>query len=379
MIVVMRKGVTREEIAGVEARIRQEGLLPHTSQGVDTVIVGVIGRRPDGMLERMERLPGVEQVIPINQPYKLAAKDFRAAPTTIPLGNAVLGTDDVVIMAGPCTVESRAQVVETARGVRAHGAHVLRGGAYKPRSSPYSFQGLGEEGLRLLQEARELSGLPVITEVMEPGTVELVAEYADVLQVGARNCQNYPLLREVGRVDKPVMLKRGPGCSIEEWVMAAEHIMSQGNMQVMMCERGIKTFETYTRHTLDLSAVPIVKRLTHLPVVVDPSHGTGKWYLIKSMCQAAVAAGADGLLIEVHPTPDTALCDGAQSLTIENFAECVQGIRRVAEAVGRRVPPTSAVAASAVPAPPAAAVPAPVAAGPAPVASHTRERELVLA
>jgi 3-deoxy-7-phosphoheptulonate synthase len=338
MIIVMRKGATQEEVAGVEERIRQEGLLPHTSQGVDTVIVGVIGRRPEGMLERMERVPGVEQVIPINKPYKLAARDFRATPTTIPLGDAVLGSDDVVIMAGPCTVESREQVVETARGVRAHGAHVLRGGAYKPRSSPYSFQGLGEEGLRLLRDAKEISGLPIITEVMEPGTVGVVSEYADVLQIGARNCQNYPLLHEVGRIDKPVMLKRGPACTVEEWVLAAEHIMDGGNMRVMMCERGIRSFETYTRFTLDLSAVPIVKRLTHLPVVVDPSHGTGKWYLIKSMCQAAIAAGADGVLIEVHPTPDTALCDGAQSLTIENFAECVDGIRRVAEALDRRVP-----------------------------------------
>jgi 3-deoxy-7-phosphoheptulonate synthase len=308
------------------------------------VVIGVIGQRPEGMLERIERLPGVEEVIPINKPYKLAAKGFRAAPTTIALGDAVLGGDDVVIMAGPCTVESREQLLETAAGVRAHGAHVLRGGAYKPRTSPYAFQGLGEAGLRLLREAKEASGLPIITEVMEPGAVELVAEYADVLQIGARNCQNYPLLREAGRVAKAVMLKRGPGCTVEEWIMAAEHIMSQGNIQVMLCERGIKTFETYTRNTLDLSAIPIVKRLTHLPVVVDPSHGCGKWYLVKSMCQAAIAAGADGVLIEVHPTPDTALCDGSQSLTIENFADCVDGIARVAAAVGRRVPRVSGTA-----------------------------------
>jgi 3-deoxy-7-phosphoheptulonate synthase len=236
-------------------------------------------------------------------------------------------------------------VLETARGVRDHGAHVLRGGAYKPRSSPYSFQGLGEEGLRLLDEARAISGLPVITEVMEPGLVGIVSEYADILQVGARNCQNYPLLREVGRADKPVLLKRGPACTIEEWILAAEHIMSQGNHQVILCERGIKTFETYTRNTLDLSAIPVVKRLTHLPVIVDPSHGCGKWYLVKPMCLAAIAAGADGVLVEVHPTPDTALCDGSQSLTIEHFADCVEGIRRVAEALGRRVPQRELVAA----------------------------------
>jgi 3-deoxy-7-phosphoheptulonate synthase len=274
----------------------------------------------------------------VEKPYKLAAKTSGVPRTVVRVGDVEIGGDDVAIMAGPCTVETREQLLETALGVKAAGAHVLRGGAYKPRSSPYAFQGLGEEGLHLLAEARTLSGLPVITEVMEPGTVGLVSEYADILQIGARNCQNYPLLREVGRVDTPVMLKRGPGCTIEEWVMAAEHIMSQGNSQVIMCERGIKTFENATRYTLDLSAVPVLKRLTHLPVVVDPSHGTGKWYLIKSMCLAAIAAGADGVLVEVHPTPDSALCDGAQSLTPENFAECVTAMRAVAEAVGRRVP-----------------------------------------
>lgn len=281
--------------------------------------------------------------IQTSTPYKLTARSFRPYSTTIRVGGVTVGGEEVVIMAGPCTVESREQVVLTAEGVRRHGAHVLRGGAYKPRTSPYSFQGLGEEGLRLLREARQLSGLPVITEVMEPGTVGLVAEYADVLQVGARNCQNYPLLREVGRVDRPVLLKRGPGCTVEEWIMAAEHVMAGGNMQVMLCERGIKTFETATRNTLDLSAVALAKHLSHLPVIVDPSHGTGQRSLVKAMCQAAVAAGADGVLVEVHPTPDTALCDGAQSLTIEEFADCVAGIARVAEAVGRRVPELAAL------------------------------------
>jgi 3-deoxy-7-phosphoheptulonate synthase len=278
------------------------------------------------------------EIATVTKPYKLAAREARPAPTTIRLGAATLGGDDFVIMAGPCTVESRDQVLETAIGVRRHGAHVLRGGAYKPRTSPYSFQGLGEEGLRLLQEAKEESGLPVITEVMEPGMVEVVCAHADVLQVGARNCQNYPLLREVGRVDKPVLLKRGPGCTVEEWVMAAEHIMARGNAKVILCERGIKTFETATRNTLDLSAVPLVKRLTHLPVVVDPSHGTGKWDLVEPMCLAAIAAGADGVMVEVHPMPETALCDGAQSLTIERFGACMAAIRQVAAAVGRRVP-----------------------------------------
>ena len=274
----------------------------------------------------------------MEKPYKLAAKSSGVTRTLVRVGDVEIGGDDVVVMAGPCTVETREQLFETALGVKAAGAHVLRGGAYKPRSSPYAFQGLGEDGLRLLAEAKALAGLPIITEVMEPGTVGLVSEYADILQIGARNCQNYPLLREVGRVDTPVMLKRGPGCTIEEWIMAAEHILSQGNSQVIMCERGIKTFENATRYTLDLSAIPLLKRLTHLPVIVDPSHGTGKWYLIKSMCLAAVAAGADGVLVEVHPTPESALCDGAQSLTPENFAESVTAMRAVAEAVGRRVP-----------------------------------------
>ncbi len=279
------------------------------------------------------------------KPYKLASRGFRATPTTVRLGAAVVGGDDLVVMAGPCAVETREQLLETAQGVAGHGAHVLRGGAFKPRSSPYAFQGLGEEGLHLLREAKARCGLPVVTEVMEPGAVELVCEHADLLQIGARNCQNYPLLREVGRVERPVLLKRGPGCTVEEWIMAAEHIMAQGNMQVIMCERGIRTFETATRNTLDLSAIPLVKRLTHLPVVVDPSHGTGKWYLVKPMCLAAIAAGADGLLLEVHPTPDSALCDGAQSLTIESFGACMDSIRQVAAAVGRRVPGAALVAA----------------------------------
>ncbi|MDQ3703186.1 MAG: 3-deoxy-7-phosphoheptulonate synthase [Chloroflexota bacterium] len=274
----------------------------------------------------------------LEKPYKLAARGVQGASTTIRLGGVVLGGQDVVVMAGPCTVESRGQLLETARGVAHLGARVLRGGAYKPRSSPYSFQGLGEEGLQLLRDAGAMYDLPIITEVMEPGTVGIVSQYADVLQIGARNCQNYPLLREVGRIDKPVMLKRGAGCTVEEWIMAAEYILSEGNPRVMLCERGIKTFETATRHTLDLSAVPLLKRLTHLPVVVDPSHGCGRWYLVKPLCLAAIAAGADGVLIEVHPTPDAALCDGGQSLTIDNFGDCMAAMRQVAAAVGRRVP-----------------------------------------
>jgi 3-deoxy-7-phosphoheptulonate synthase len=292
--------------------------------------------------------PAAAPAIPIEHPYPLVTRGFGRATTTIRLGDALLGGDDVVIMAGPCTVESRDQLLEAAAGVARHGAHVLRGGAYKPRSSPYSFQGLGEAGLHLLREARERTGLPVITEVMEPGMVGVVSEYADVLQIGARNCQNYPLLREVGRVQRPVMLKRGPGCTVEEWILAAEHIMAQGNGQVILCERGIKTFETATRNTLDLSAVPLVKRLTHLPVVVDPSHSTGQAALVAPMCLAAIAAGADGVLVEVHPTPQSALCDGGQSLTVEAFGDCMATLRLVAAAVGRRVPQAAQAAIAAV-------------------------------
>lgn len=338
MIVIMRPGATRDEIRRVEERIRREGLLPHTSEGVETVVIGVIGPRKEGMLERMEVLPGVDRVTPITKSYKLAAREFRASPTVVDVAGISVGGDAVTVMAGPCAVETRAQLLTAARGVRDAGAQLLRGGAYKPRTSPYSFQGMAEEALKLLAEARDATGLAVVTEVMEPGAVEMVASYADLLQIGARNCQNYPLLREVGRIDKPIMLKRGPACTVEEWIQAAEHIMANGNMQVILCERGIKTFETYTRYTLDLSAVPVAKRLTHLPVIVDPSHGTGKWHLIKPMALAAIAAGADGLLIEVHPSPDTALSDGAQSLTIENFADLMRSVGQVARAVGRSLP-----------------------------------------
>ena len=335
MIIVMQHGATTEEILHVEERICGEGLQPHRSGGVDTTVIGVIGTPPYGMLDRMELLPGVERVTPITKPYKLAAREFTAAPTVINVGNVAVGGPGVVLMAGPCSVETREQLLTAAHGVQAGGAHVLRGGAFKPRTTPYSFQGLRGEGLALLAEARAETGLPIITEVMEPGKVPAVYEVADVLQIGARNCQNYPLLHEVGRTDKPVMLKRGLGCSIDEWIQAAEHIMDQGNMQVILCERGIRSFESYTRNTLDLSAVPVAKRLSHLPVIVDPSHATGKWYLVKPMAMAAIAAGADGLLIEVHPTPETALCDGAQSLTIENFAELAASVQQIAQAVGR--------------------------------------------
>src|SRR5581483_784686 len=283
-------------------------------------VIGVIGTGfPPDLGEKLEMLPGVERTHRVTKPYKLASRDFKPVSTVVQIGDLSIGEDEFVVMAGPCSVESREQVLQTAHAVKAAGARVLRGGAYKPRTSPYSFQGLGEEGLRYLAEAREKTGLPIITEVLDTADVPLVAEYTDILQLGTRNMQNFALLRAVGQVNKPVMLKRGMSATIEEWLMAAEYILHGGNHQVILCERGIRTFETAARNTLDLSAIPIVKKLSHLPVMADPSHATGKWYLVKPMAMAAAAVGADGLIIEVHPDPDNALSDGPQSLNLDNF------------------------------------------------------------
>lgn len=337
MIVVMQQGATRDQVRAVVERLQNSGFLVHVSQGVERTIIGIIGDRTRLEDTALEAMPGVEKVMPVLQPYKLASRAFHPEDSVIMVGDLAIGGETVHVMAGPCAVESREQLLEAARQVKAAGATILRGGAYKPRTSPYSFQGLEEKGLQLLAEAREVTGLKVVTEVMDARTLPLVAEYADILQIGARNMQNFFLLREVGRLDKPVLLKRGLSCTIEEWLMAAEYIMSMGNQRVILCERGIRTFETYTRNTLDLSAVPVVKHFSHLPVVVDPSHGTGKWQFVPTMARAAVAAGADGLLIEVHPNPAEALCDGPQSLTPENFARMMKELRRVARAVNRRL------------------------------------------
>jgi 3-deoxy-7-phosphoheptulonate synthase len=287
--------------------------------------------------EQLERLSGVERTVPVLRPFKLASREFHPQNTVFELGGVTFGGADVVIMAGPCSVESREQVLATARAVKDAGAKVLRGGAFKPRTSPYSFQGLGEEGLRYLSEARDETGLLVITEVMEPEKVPLVAAYADILQIGARSMQNYALLHAVGESQKPVMLKRGMMSTIEELLMSAEYILSHGNERVMVCERGIRTFEPYTRNTLDVSAVPLLKNLTHLPVIADPSHGTGKWELVAPMSRAAVAAGADGLIIEVHPRPEEALSDGAQSLKPKRFSELMASLASIAAVVDRTV------------------------------------------
>ena len=335
MIVIMKPNATSAQMANVIARIEQLGCRVHVSEGQERTIVGIIGNGRPLDCEQIERMDGVERTVPILRPFKLASRDFHPQDTVVTVKGVSIGGQQLTIMAGPCAVESRDQLMETAHAVKKAGAKVLRGGAFKPRTSPYSFQGLGEEGLRLLAEAREQTGLLIVTEVMEPQMVPLVATYADILQVGARNMQNYALLHTVGEAQRPVLLKRGMMSTIEEMLMAAEYILSHGNNRLLLCERGIRTFETYTRNTLDINAVPLLKQLSHLPVIVDPSHGTGKWELVEPISRASVAAGADGLIIEVHPHPEEALSDGVQSLKPARFAALVQSLRPVAEAVGR--------------------------------------------
>jgi len=337
MIVVMKAGSQDVEINVVMDRLHSLGLQGHLSKGVERTVIGVVGvtsAMPD-LRERLELVPGVAEVVPISKPFKLSSREFEPDNTVIDVGGVKIGGNELVVMAGPCAAETREQVMSTARAVKAAGARILRGGAFKPSTSPYSFRGLGEEGLKLLAEAKEENGMPLITEVLTPQDVALVVKYADILQVGARNMQNFILLDEVGQARKPVMLKRGLSATIQEWLLAAEYILAQGNRQLILCERGIRTFETYTRNTMDVSAIPIVHKETHLPIIADPSHGTGKWDLVMPLALASVAAGADGLMIEVHPTPDTALKDGAQSLTFEHFGELMKRVGPVAKAVGR--------------------------------------------
>lgn len=338
MIVIMKVGASPEQIEAVQQRAQEQGMRPHLSQGEDHTIIGLIGDETKVMMDHLLRLPGVDRVMPVSRPFKMASRDFHPADTVIDIRGVKVGGPEVVVMAGPCSVESREQILAIAHSVREAGAHFLRGGAFKPRSSPYSFQGMGEEGLQLLAEAREATGLPIVTEVMAVEDLPLIEKYADVLQVGARNTQNYPLLRALGQASLPVLLKRGMMSTIEELLMSAEYILAHGNPQVMVCERGIRTFETYTRNTLDINAVPVLKELTHLPVIVDPSHGTGKWNLVGAAGLAGVAAGADGLIIEVHNNPEVAASDGAQSLKPHRFAEFMTQARAVAEALGRSVP-----------------------------------------
>ncbi len=335
MIIVMKAHSSTAQVSAVVARIESLGYRAHLSQGEETTIIGVIG--DDRPIDRaqFEMLDGVEKTVPILKPFKLASREMHPQDTLVPLNGVKVGAERVALIAGPCSVESRAQILETAQAVKEAGAVALRGGAFKPRTSPYSFQGMGEKGLELLAEARELTGLPIVTEAMSPEQVGLVARYADVIQIGARNMQNYALLNAAGEAGRAVLLKRGMMSTIEELLMSAEYIMAQGNGRVILCERGIRTFEKYTRNTTDINAVPVLKQLTHLPVILDPSHGTGKWEYVAAVAKAGIAAGADGLIIEVHPNPPEAVSDGAQSLKPEKFAQLVREVRRVAEAVGR--------------------------------------------
>ncbi len=338
MIIVTAAGITSGALHRITAHVEAAGLRAHVSRGEQRTIVGCISEEGTLSEHGLTQLEGVERVMPVLKPYKLASREFSVGPTVIRLGDpadTVIGERDVVVMAGPCSVEGRAMMFDTAHAVQQAGARLLRGGAFKPRSSPYAFQGMGEEGLRILADVRAETGLPIVTEVMDPRQVELVARYADVLQIGARNMQNFSLLSEVGRVPRPVLLKRGLAGTITELLMAAEYIMAQGNGDVMLCERGIRTYETATRNTMDVAAIPVLKRETHLPVIVDPSHAGGRAHLVTPLALAAVAAGADGLIVEVHPNPTCAKSDGEQSLEPQAFAAMMQQVQAVARAVGR--------------------------------------------
>lgn len=338
MIIVLRSDATDKQIEHIVERVTKLGLKPLVSKGTERTIIGVIG--PEDILRAtpLEVFPGVEKVMPVLAPYKLVSREFRKESSVVDLGRSVkIGQDDVIVIAGPCAIESYETFYETAKLVKSYGAKCLRGGAFKPRTSPYTFQGLGEEGLKYLKDVGEKLDLPTVTEVMDTRDIELVAGYADVLQIGARNMQNFNLLKEVGLTKKPVILKRGLSATIKEWLMSAEYILSGGNMNVILCERGIRTFEDSTRNTLDISAVPVVKQLSHLPIIVDPSHACGRWGLVSPLAKAAVASGADGLMVEVHIHPEEALSDGAQSLTPDNFGELISSVRNIAKAIGRNL------------------------------------------
>lgn len=335
MIIVLKRDATQEEIDHVVEKIKVTGLAVHISKGKERTIIGVIGDEALLSSIPLEALPGVENVMPILKPYKLVSREFSKENTVIDVMGVRIGDTEIQVIAGPCSVESRDSLIECARQVQASGARVLRGGAFKPRTSPYDFQGLGADGLKFLSEARKATGMPIVSELMDPRDTELFAEYVDIIQIGARNMQNFRLLTEVGKTKKPVLLKRGLSATIKEFLMSAEYIAAQGNSRIILCERGIRTFETSTRNTLDLSAVPVLKEETHLPVFVDPSHSAGRWGLVAPLARAAVAVGADGLMIEVHPDPENALCDGAQSLKPSKFAALMDELRKVAVAVGR--------------------------------------------
>ncbi len=337
MVVIMKQGVSQEEIDKLSAALTEKGVQVNPVYGTDVTILGLVGDTSQIDQDWIAANRNVERVMHVNEPFKKANRKFHPEDTVIQVGDQTIGGKRLAMIAGPCSVESREQICYVAREVKARGANFLRGGAFKPRTSPYAFQGLKYEGLELLMEARKETGLPVVTEIMSPYDIETFVEEVDVIQVGARNMQNFELLKELGKTQKPILLKRGLSATIEEWLMSAEYIMSSGNERVILCERGIRTFETYTRNTLDLSAIPAIKKLSHLPVIVDPSHATGKWWLVEPLARAAVAVGADGLIIEVHNDPANALCDGQQSIKPCVYGELMEQLRPIAQAVGREL------------------------------------------
>jgi 3-deoxy-7-phosphoheptulonate synthase len=337
MIIVLKSGSTQSDVDYISEKLHGKGLKVHISQGEERTIIGAIGDERILREAALAAYPAVEKILPILKPFKLASRDFHKEDTRITVGDAVFGSDDLIVIAGPCSVETKEGLLEVARSVKKSGAKLLRGGAFKPRSSPYAFQGLGEEGLKYLAEARDETGLKIVTELMDPRDAELVDKYADMIQIGARNMSNFNLLKEVGKMRKPVLLKRGLSSTVKEWLMSAEYILDEGNMEVILCERGVRTFETETRNTLDLSCVPLVKSMSHLPIIVDPSHAVGRVDLVAPMSMAAVAAGTDGLLLEVHEDPEEALCDGPQSLRLDDFASLMKSLRSLAKALGREM------------------------------------------
>ncbi|PYG89797.1 3-deoxy-D-arabinoheptulosonate-7-phosphate synthase [Ruminiclostridium sufflavum DSM 19573] len=337
MIIVMKQAATKQDIQSVENKLIELGFKTHPIYGDVKTVIGAIGDKRLLNIHAVSQMQGVETLVPIMKPYKLASNELQQAPTIIDLGDVKIGGKEIVVMAGPCAIENEKDFISTAESVKRSGAKILRGGAFKPRSSPYAFQGLEEDGLKIMVAGREATGLKLVTEVVDTRDVELVNKYTDIFQIGARNMQNFRLLSEVGMTNKPVLLKRGLSATIEEWLMAAEYIIAEGNQNVILCERGIRTFETMTRNTLDLSAVPVIKEVSHLPVIVDPSHATGNWKYVPALAKGAVATGADGLIIEVHLNPPTALCDGPQSLRPERFGTLMDELRLVAQSVQRTI------------------------------------------
>ncbi|HEV3312412.1 MAG TPA: 3-deoxy-7-phosphoheptulonate synthase [Chloroflexota bacterium] len=347
MIIVMQRNASHQHVESVVSHVHDMGYRAHVSAGEETVIIGVIGHSRPDQLYSLADLPGVDHLLPVTKPYKLASRDFSPLDSLIQVGDVTFGTEEVIVMAGPCAVEDEAQLFETAAAVKEEGCRIMRGGAFKPRSSPYSFQGLGVRGLGMLDSVRKEFGLLVVSEVLSEDQVDLVCRHVDILQIGTRNMQNFALLQAAGRSGHPILLKRGMSATLEEFLQAAEYILANNNPNVLLCERGIRTFETSTRNTLDISAVPVLKSLTHLPVVVDPSQATGRWSFVGPVARAAVAAGSDALIVEVHPRPQQAMSDGAQSLRLDRFSDLMVELRAIAQAIGRKVAATCASVSSA--------------------------------